>query len=866
MSTPFAPSIKPQDLSDDKMILSAPRTDLDGRATPTLGGIQILAKLGQGGMGAVYYGIHPRLNQEVAVKVLPFHLAEHNPELVQRFIREAQIAARVRSPHLVSVIDVNEQSGLFYLVMEYVSGQTAGAYLRELGRRGQFGMLEREALDICIAALEGLAAAHAQGVIHRDIKPDNIIVPLASSGSSQNLTPMTGGLLAAEGASIAPTLAQRPPLDFSAAKLADLGLARSESGDVTMTGVNACMGTPGYMSPEQAQDARHVSKPADVFSMGATLYAMITGNAPFQGTALMHVLNATVKEPHTPIRQIRPDISAATSAVLDRCLQKDPAQRFSDAGQLLSALRSCRETLEGREQRQSSHGEATIVQGVPKANLSADLSAVKQARTSMGPQPAVETLPEKSHGLGLAAALFAAALLIAGVGGYGAWTLLHEDAATHERELQAEREKTAAEVAARFEEQRKSEAALLEKQLQEADRQRKDREEADRAAAAKRAEERLENERKAQLAEDEKKREAAAALAEQRRRAAIAQESLAAAVTAATEYKAAKNWPGVVLALESPLKALANRPHPNRALAETLLAEAHQQLARQNLFNVERERANAQMKAQSFDDAKNTYEGARKFAVDDLEKKIVEDGIRNAEEGLRQNKIIQAQALERQGRALKPDVSAGGDWFKAADSFKSAAELFQQAERKEDQARNFVFQADCLRKDKNKNGDWSQAAGLYAAAAKIYFELGDKKNQAEALGREAYCWDPALNPTGSIRQVVMLYGLAAKLHGEVGNKKSQADYLSMAGGAAFKNKPKGYESAAEFFAHAAANYGELNERKAEGISLLNQALSTIKMQRQNMTPEAKKLLLRAAELCRESGDEADAKIAEGWTK
>src|SRR5437588_433510 len=113
----IAQSVPSEDLSDDKLIHSAPRVDVQGKPAPVLGGIPLLAKLGQGGMGAVYYGIHPRLETEVAVKVLPMHLAQQQPEAIQRFYREAQIAANIQSPHLVSVSDVNNESGVFYLIV-----------------------------------------------------------------------------------------------------------------------------------------------------------------------------------------------------------------------------------------------------------------------------------------------------------------------------------------------------------------------------------------------------------------------------------------------------------------------------------------------------------------------------------------------------------------------------------------------------------------------------------------------------------------------------------------------------------------------------------------------------------------------------
>src|SRR6185369_1719226 len=235
------PSVPPEDLSTDTMLSTVPRAEMNGKTLPSLGGIPLLAKLGQGGMGAVYYGIHPRLNKEVAVKVLPIQLAQQQPELIQRFIREAQIAASIQSPHLIGVSDVNHESGLFYLVMEFVAGKSAGRYLFDNKEKG---LSEAVVLDICAAATEGLAAAHAQGVIHRDIKPDNILIPRIK------------------------TKAATQELHFAGAKLADLGLARGTELGPSLTMSEACMGTPGYMSPEQAADARHCEPAADVFSMG----------------------------------------------------------------------------------------------------------------------------------------------------------------------------------------------------------------------------------------------------------------------------------------------------------------------------------------------------------------------------------------------------------------------------------------------------------------------------------------------------------------------------------------------------------------------------------------------------------------------
>ena len=308
--------IEIQDLSSERLLRDAPRIESNGRLCPSLNGIPILAKIGQGGMGAVFYGVHPRLRSEVAIKVLPFHLAEQDPGMIQRFFREAQIAAQVRSPHLVNVMDVNEESGLFFLVMEFVPGCTAGQYLKRMIEEGKPGLTETDTLDIIIGATEGLNAAHVQSIVHRDLKPDNIMVPFLSRAAKT--------------------------YNLKQSKLMDLGLARSEESSQSLTGAQAAMGTPGYMAPEQALDAKTADKRSDVFGMGATIYALLNGKPPFRGEAIMKVLMATMHEPHVPIINVRPDVSKTLSEIVDRCLDKKQENRYQDALQLLRALKNCR--------------------------------------------------------------------------------------------------------------------------------------------------------------------------------------------------------------------------------------------------------------------------------------------------------------------------------------------------------------------------------------------------------------------------------------------------------------------------------------------------------------------------------------------
>ena len=304
-----------QDLLSDRLLRDAPRIQFEGHTCPALGGIPLLAKLGAGGMGAVYRGVNLRLHAEVAVKVLPFHLVDEDPTLIDRFQREAQIAATVHSPHLIHVFDVNQEADLHFLVMEYVEGVTAASYLHKNTDAGNPGLPVTQALDICIAATDGLYAAHAHGVVHRDIKPDNIMIPYFNG---------------------------QP--DFRRTKLMDLGLARLDTGQDKsgLTAAQTTMGTPGFMAPEQALDARCASPRSDVFSMGATLYALISGAGPFRRDGSMKTLIATVHEAHVPLAELRGGLPQSLCEIVDHCLAKDAALRYADAEELIEVLKTCR--------------------------------------------------------------------------------------------------------------------------------------------------------------------------------------------------------------------------------------------------------------------------------------------------------------------------------------------------------------------------------------------------------------------------------------------------------------------------------------------------------------------------------------------
>lgn len=254
-----------------------------------IGKCKLLRICGRGAMGTVYKGSHSGLDIDVAVKILPPHLA-NNSNLVERFLREARLAARLNHANTVRVYDVGEESGYYYLVMEFIDGTDALELVRK------HGPVEAAVVaDIGAGAARALASAHANNVIHRDIKPANLMLP------------NTGGV-----------------------KVADFGLARalaSESG-LTMTG--AIMGTPDYMAPEQAQGVA-VGPKADVYSLGATLYHLFVGRPPFSGTtpmavALQHVTSRIV----VPEDRVKDEAGQRLTRIIHEMTQKDHEKRPGD--------------------------------------------------------------------------------------------------------------------------------------------------------------------------------------------------------------------------------------------------------------------------------------------------------------------------------------------------------------------------------------------------------------------------------------------------------------------------------------------------------------------------------------------------------
>ena len=283
-----------------------------------LGRYRLVEILGRGGMGAVYRGEDLADGSTVAVKVLRAD-ATGRPGPLQRFRKEARLLSEARSPHIANFLEAHEEDGTAFLVMEYVRGRTLGKLLGEAG-----ALPEPEALRIAADVARALAEAHALGIIHRDVKPDNVMLEELASDSEAHGG--DSGFLTVES-------------PRTRVRLTDFGLARhvEESESLQLTDTRAVVGTPHYMAPEQCGGGR-VDARTDVYALGVTLYHMLVGKTPFQGASLIDVIGKQVHEPPPPVRSINPAVSDAASAIVARTLAKNPADRYADAGALLDAI------------------------------------------------------------------------------------------------------------------------------------------------------------------------------------------------------------------------------------------------------------------------------------------------------------------------------------------------------------------------------------------------------------------------------------------------------------------------------------------------------------------------------------------------
>jgi serine/threonine protein kinase/class 3 adenylate cyclase len=305
-----------------------------------LGRFKVGAKLGEGGMGVVYRGEDLAEGTTVAIKVLRGSWVAR-PDALRRFAKEARILATIKSPYVVNYIEMNEDRGVHYLVLEYVQGKTLRSWLAGVaGER----LEERLALAIVADVARGLAVAHEQGIIHRDIKPENILLVEGGLGTA------SGRSDAKRGWSNFPLLGARTPAAAGGAagptllpgqvKLSDFGLARhtEESESLLLTQTGAILGTPLYMAPEQSLGAGAVGPTADVYSLGATLFHLLTGRPPFLGTTTYDLIVKLRSESPPQVNTLNSAVSDGASQVVAKALAKRSEDRYSDAGAMLQDL------------------------------------------------------------------------------------------------------------------------------------------------------------------------------------------------------------------------------------------------------------------------------------------------------------------------------------------------------------------------------------------------------------------------------------------------------------------------------------------------------------------------------------------------
>ncbi|HXP25440.1 MAG TPA: serine/threonine-protein kinase [Steroidobacteraceae bacterium] len=274
--------------------------------TERLGRYQLEREIGRGAMGVVYLGRDTAINRMVAIKAIPLAAEFSDAELVEarsRFFREAETAGRLNHPNIVTIYDVGEERGLAYIAMEYLKGRHLSDYAKSNN------LLEpRKVLEIISRTADALGFAHKQQVVHRDIKPANLMYD-----------PSTDVL-----------------------KITDFGIARLSGAGSTRTGI--VLGTPSFMSPEQLE-GRTVTGHSDLFSLGVSLFQLLTGQLPFTADSMTGLMQQIAEAPHPPLRAFRPDLPACVESVIDQALAKNPEARYDSGAQMAAALEDCRSRI-----------------------------------------------------------------------------------------------------------------------------------------------------------------------------------------------------------------------------------------------------------------------------------------------------------------------------------------------------------------------------------------------------------------------------------------------------------------------------------------------------------------------------------------
>jgi serine/threonine-protein kinase len=264
-----------------------------------LGKYRIVRLLGEGGMGSVYEGLHLEIGKRVAIKTISRALATV-PEARARFLQEAQLTSRVQHPHTVDVTDICLDGEQAFLVMEYLEGEDLARHIRRTGP-----MPLDEVVDIALPILTAVAAAHDEGVVHRDLKPQNIFLAQARDGTTQP-------------------------------KILDFGISKAPDSPIRTSG--AILGSPSYFAPEQVVDPKAISPASDQYALGVILYECVTGLLPYGGSNLAAIFQSIVTGAYQPPRAYRADLPDDFQAVITRAMSLQPADRFPDLRHMGRAL------------------------------------------------------------------------------------------------------------------------------------------------------------------------------------------------------------------------------------------------------------------------------------------------------------------------------------------------------------------------------------------------------------------------------------------------------------------------------------------------------------------------------------------------
>jgi eukaryotic-like serine/threonine-protein kinase len=274
-----------------------------------LGRYVVEREIGRGAMAVVYLGRDPKINRVVAIKAIPLAREFGEDEVEEarlRFFREAETAGRLNHPGIVTVYDAGEDRELAFIAMEYLEGEPLSEFTSSRAL-----LPASQAVELLARVADALGHAHRQNVVHRDIKPANIMFDRASDGL----------------------------------KITDFGIARLTDSGTTKSGI--VLGTPSFMSPEQLE-GRTVQGSSDLFSLGVSLFQLLTAQLPFRADSMTGLMFKIANEPHPPLRAIRPDLPGLLEAIVTRALQKRADDRFQSGAEFATALRSCGRLLQAQ--------------------------------------------------------------------------------------------------------------------------------------------------------------------------------------------------------------------------------------------------------------------------------------------------------------------------------------------------------------------------------------------------------------------------------------------------------------------------------------------------------------------------------------